>query len=179
MKALPTITRVMQAGPLSVWSKPDRPERVTIEVGRGDALILATAHADGKLRLAFGTGEEFVGYCRDLPVKVGDAARNLLDVATSFTGRLPRKTPEELNGGGNVRFALRTAHDTFAGESRVTDLEQELSPIAPLWRAFSDLLGPLTVVLFGTLSLPDRARRDIPGLARAQRLWVESSPGAK
>jgi len=103
---------------MAVWSKPDRPERVTIEVGRGDARILATAHADGKLRLAFGTGEEFVGYCRDLPVKVGDAARNLLDVATSFTGRLPRKTPEELNGGGNVRFALRTAPLSDARSSK-------------------------------------------------------------
>lgn len=163
---------------MAAWSKPERPETVTIEVGRGDALILATAHADGKLRLAFGTGEEFVGYCRDLPVKVGDAARDLLEVAASFARRLP-KASKETNGGGSVRFALHTPHEIYAGESSVTELEQGRSPIAPLWRAFSDLLGPLIVVLFGTLSLANRARPDIPGLARAQRLWVDSQPGTR
>lgn len=172
MRALPRFARAIQAGPAALWASPEPPEAVTIEVGHGEAMILAAAHGDGKLRLAFGSGEEFAGYCRDLPVKVGDAARNLLDVAAPFVDVLARQAPEPPDGGGNVRITLRTADGVYVEESRVTELREGRSRLAPLWNAFSDLMGPMITVLFGGPSA-EGVPSHIPGLSRARSLWVD------
>ena len=144
---------------------------VSIELGHGEASIRAEVHADGKLRLVFGSGEEFMGYHRELPARVSAAARNVLDVAAPLVGFLPRTEKEYPPGPGTVRMELCTSQAAYADASRIPALEQGASPVAPLWRAFSDLLGPLITVLFKAPAAPGHARDASPALIRARGLW--------
>jgi hypothetical protein len=179
MPRLPGIARIVKVGSWSVQTgrvrRYRRLDAVTMELGRDETLIQAEAHADGKLRLAFGSGEEFEGYSQNLPVKIGAAARGLLAAAAPFVGSLPKSGSGDAHGWGTVRFALHTPGAVYAEELRVSDLIQGRSRLAPLWRAFSDLLGPMIVVLFNTPVSPDRVQHAIPALERARRLWDEPS----
>lgn len=146
-------------------------EVVTMEVGSGDAKILVAVYADGRTRLGFGTGQEFTGCCQDLPLKVGAAAREILEAATPLIHRLPREVPENLRGLGSVSFTLRTPQAVHSAKSKIADLEQGRSALAPLWESFSTLLTAMIVTLFGTRAVRSDPEDDIPGLTRARRIW--------
>lgn len=129
-------------------SDPDRLETVTIEIGRDDALILASVHADGRLRLAFGSGEEFVGRWCDLPEAVGDAAGKLMRAAAPMVGLLPRNARGSVPCNGQARLALITPSAVYSEEAEIAELNAGTSPMSPLWRAAIDLLRPMTASLF-------------------------------
>ena len=95
----------------------------------------------------------------------------LLAVARPLRGRLSR------DGAGQshetVRFAVHASHAIYVGGSGLADLENGRSPLAPLWTAFSEMLGPLMVTLFRPTVAADPTRYG-SGIARARRLRVRS-----
>ncbi len=149
-----------------------RLEAVTMELGRDAARITAGVYADGRVGLALGSGEEFVGGCLDLPVRVGAASREVLDVSAGLLWRLGRLGPDHEQGPGCVLFSVHTSRAVYGAESRLGRLERGRSYLAPLWRAFSRLMSPMIVTLFDARGGAARPRRDVPGLVRARRLWT-------
>ncbi len=147
--------------------KRKRLKAVTLQVGRDEPIIMVTVRTDGRVRLAFGTGEEFVGSWQDMPTKVSVAAQNLLDVATHLVGRLPQQDPDDTQG--TARFAVQTTKAVYAEGSRITDLNDGHSHLSPLWKAFSELLSPLMTVLFRTSAASHRSHAS--DLIYAQGLW--------
>ncbi len=160
---------------LGAGGELDRLEAVTIEIGRDEASIRAAAYSDGRVGLALGTGQEFVGCWRDLPLKVAEAARTVLDTAEPFVGLLPPQEPGSPPRRGPVRITLRTPTFVFTDQSNVTDLKSGRSPLGPLWTAFTNLMGPMIAALFDTPGSPGGRRPGIPALARAQRLGLTGS----
>ena len=173
MPIVPSLLRAIQGGSTVLRGRvlPRRLETVTMELGRDDAAILVETHADGKLRFAFGSGEEFVGYSRELPLGVAAAARNLLDIAASLIGVLPVSEADGARRWGTVRMALRTTNAEYAEESRVSELEAGQARLAPLWSAHSELLRRMIVVLFKAPTDPDRVQHETAALRRARSLW--------
>jgi hypothetical protein len=146
----------------------DRLDAVAIEVGHGEAMILATVRSDGRILLRFGSGQEFSGCCRDLPVRIGSAARRLLDVAEPLAATL---SPADAGAEPSVRVELYGKKASHVGHANIVELTAGRSPLSPVWAAFSELLAPLIVVLFGRPGAG--AERNIPGLTRARRLWAQ------
>lgn len=159
------------ARPWGVIRKREPLDAVSMEIGRGEALIHVVAYTDGRLRLTFGTGQEFAGRYDDMPVKVVSAARRLIDVAAPLVDWLPPEQPDRVPDWGTVRIGLHTPGNVYVEEATLSDLQNGGSYAAPVWNAFSELLGPMIDILFSPVAA-DSSRSEIPGLSCARRLWA-------
>jgi len=154
--------RVLSVGPV---------DRATLELGRDEGSIRADVHVDGKLRLAFGSGEQFAGNRQDLPIRISTAADDLLEVARTLAARMPPGTPGRPPGWASVRFSLRTERATFSDEAKLADLLEGRSALSPLWRAFAEMLEPTVATLFRPHPPTGPRREETPALSRARGLW--------
>ena len=171
MPTLPGIARLMVPRTRKRTAIDKDVESVTLEVGRDESMIQVTVQPGGKLRLAFGTGEEFIGRCHDMPARVGAAADRLLAVAGSSLDDLRRVEAPIDASGDTIRFFVQTPDAVFVEGAGVLEVKQGRSPLRSLWRGFSDLLQPMMVVLFRRPVSGATQDHTPPGLVRARNLW--------
>ncbi len=144
--------------------------------GRDETAITATVRADGRARLEFGSGEEFVGPYDEMPLSVTRGAKKLLEAAGSWS-RSRGSRPFRDRESGLVRIAVRNDDETREFRAGLDELRDVDGAAHALWDAFISWLRPFLVVLFGDTP-GGRAAGESPALSRARALCRQVRSGS-